>query len=102
MTYPNPQAEIVFDPVYVDRVAVEIVKVIGEAQRMIAAGNLGPDLIDLALHAKELHEILTEQLLQAPAAIVTRFSPTAVAIGQGIERLLAQVDGREPGSPMAH
>lgn len=94
---PEPQSDIVFDPVYVERVTAEIVRVIGEAQSMVAAGNIGPDLLDLARHAKELHDILTEQLIEAPDTILQKFGPIGAAIGRGIEGLLAQAEGRSPG-----
>jgi hypothetical protein len=101
---PEPPSEIVFDPVYVERVSSEIVKVIGEAQAMIATGKIGPDLPDLARHAQELHELLTEQLLEEPPAIVARLGPISAAMGEGTARLVAAAGGSPThlDPPVAH
>lgn len=88
----HPPSEIVFDPAYVERVTAEIVKVIGEAQAMIAAGKIGPDLVDVARHAQELHEILNEQLMESPPSIVAKFGPVSAAMGQGIAQLRAAAE----------
>ena len=97
----QPPPEIVFDPAYVDRVTAEIVTVIGEAQAMITAGNIGPDLITLAHHAKDLHEILAEQLLEAPPAIASKFGPISEEMGQGIARLVTAIEGGPIPPPRA-
>lgn len=99
----EPPSELVFDPAYVDRVSAEIVIVLGQAKKLVEAGDMGPGLLDLMRHARELHEILTEQLVEAPPAIVAKFGPLSAAMGEGIARLLAAADGSTaPDIPTAH
>lgn len=95
----HPPSEIVFDPAYAERVTGEIVKVIGEAQAMIAAGNIGPDLVNLARHAQELHELLAEQLLEAPPAVAAKFGPISEAMGEGIAQLVTATEGGPVAPP---
>jgi len=59
-----------YDQSYVATTANEIVKVIAEAEVMIEAGNVGHELRELIGHARDLHDIILEQLIVAePEAI---------------------------------
>jgi len=54
-----------YDQSYVATTANEIVKVIAEAEVMIEAGDIGHRLREIVGHARELHDIILEQLIVA-------------------------------------
>jgi len=54
-----------YDQSFVATTANEMVKVIAEAEVMIEAGNVGQELRELIGHARDLHDILLDQLIEA-------------------------------------
>lgn len=56
------------DPVYLANVSSAMIDALREAQAMAAAGELGAPLADLLRHARELHDILREELGSASRA----------------------------------
>ena len=53
------------DPVYLANVSSACLDALREAQEMVEAGELGPDLIELVRHARELHDIMVEELVNS-------------------------------------
>ncbi len=52
----------------VARVAAALVAAIAEAQALVAAGELGPPLVELLRHAREIYELMRETLVADPVA----------------------------------
>jgi hypothetical protein len=50
------------DPLYLANVSSACMDALREAQQMVEAGEVGPDLLDLVRHARELHDIMVEEL----------------------------------------
>lgn len=53
------------DPVYLANLSGAFVDALREAQVMAAAGEYGSPLADVLRHARELHEIMVEELASA-------------------------------------
>jgi len=53
------------DPVYLANVSGAFVDALREAQAMAAAGEFGAPLADVLRYARELHEIMVEELATA-------------------------------------
>ena len=51
-----------FDPEQATRISAAIVKAIAEAKVLVDAESLGPELHDVVQHARELHDLLREQV----------------------------------------
>ena len=50
------------DPVYLANVSSALLGALHEAQHMVEAGERGNTLAEVVRHARELHEIMTEEL----------------------------------------
>jgi hypothetical protein len=50
------------DPAYLANVSSALMGALHEAQDMVDAGERGPPLVDVVRHARELHEIMMEEL----------------------------------------
>jgi hypothetical protein len=76
-----------FDPEQATRVSAAIVKVIAEAKVLVDAESLGPELHDVVQHARELHDLLREQVEAAPPDVAERLRGICDAMGNHIGRL---------------
>ena len=54
-----------FDPEEGARISSALIKAIMEAKAMADAGDVGPALRDLVRHARDLYDLLLEQLIAA-------------------------------------
>jgi hypothetical protein len=76
-----------FDPDQAARISAAIVKAIAEAKVLVDAENVGPELHDVVQHARELHDLLREQVEAAPPGVVDRLRGACEAMGNNIGRL---------------
>ena len=53
------------DSAYLAHVSTAFTAALQEAQGMISAGQVGAPLVDVVRHARELHEIMVEELASA-------------------------------------
>jgi hypothetical protein len=53
------------DPAYLANVSSALMGALHEAQDMVDAGERGPPLVDVVRHARELHEIMMEEMVTA-------------------------------------
>lgn len=53
------------DPAYLANVSSAFMAALQEAQAMIAAGRTGEPLVEVVRHARELHEIMVEEIASA-------------------------------------
>ena len=79
-------ANEVVDPDEATRISAAIVKAITEAKAMVDAGDFGPALHDVVQHARELHDLLLEQVTAEPR-VVDRLGGLCDAIGENVRRL---------------
>jgi hypothetical protein len=80
------------DPVYVANVSSALLGALHEAQEILDAGEVGEPLADVVRHARELHEIMVEELA-SPRVIADRAGRSLTEMGErlrSLERLLAQ------------
>jgi len=80
------------DPVYVANVSSALLGALHEAQEMLDAGEVGEPLADVVRHARELHEIMVEELA-SPRVIADHAGRSLIEMGErlrSLERLLAQ------------
>ena len=80
------------DPVYVANVSSALLGALHEAQEMLDAGEVGEPLADVVRHARELHEIMVEELA-SPRVIADHAARSLTEMGERLrllERLLAQ------------
>ena len=80
------------DPVYVANVSSALLGALHEAQEMLDAGEVGEPLADVVRHARELHEIMVEELA-TPPVIADHAGRSLSEMGErlrSLERLLAQ------------
>lgn len=56
------------DPEYLAKVSSALVDAVGEAQKLVDARVKGQALLDVVRHARDLHEILVEELARGPGA----------------------------------
>lgn len=54
-----------FDPEEGARISAALIKAIAEAKAMADAGDIGPEIRDLVRHARDLYDLLREQLVLA-------------------------------------
>ena len=71
------------------RIAAELIKVIGEAQVLAAASEIGPAFREIVRHARELHDLLLSQLIAAEPALGERPLGMATAMGNKLFELEA-------------
>lgn len=90
-----------FDPDSAVRISAALVKAIAEAKAMVDVENFGPDLQDVVRHARELHDLLAEQVDVAEAGVRDRLRPVCDAMGHNVRRLEEVVSRPEmPPRPM--
>jgi hypothetical protein len=79
------------DPIYLANVSSACVDALKEAQEMAETGDLGPDLIDLVRHARELHDIMVEELGNASRVTGEYAGGLLLEFGEKISVLEQQV-----------
>lgn len=90
-----------FDPDEAARISAAIVKAIAEAKVLVDAENLGPELHDVVQHARELHDLLREQVDAASPEVADRLRGVCDAMGNNIGRLEDLLKG-EAQPPAVH
>ena len=90
MSDPEP-----FDPDAAAKISAAIVKAIAEAKTLADAGDSGAELREVVMHARELHDLLLEQMLAAEPENAEYLRGPSDAIGNNIGALEALV-GIEP------
>ena len=95
MDDPDP-----FDAGAVARISAAIVKAIAEAKTLVDAGESGPELREVVVHARELHDLLLEQMLAAEPANAEYLRGLCDAIGNNVGAL-EQLLGIQPRQPPA-
>jgi len=88
-----------FDPDYASHVAAACVAAIAEARGLIEAGNLSKDLRDVAQHARDMHDILLEQILAGEPDTVEYLRGLADSLGNNLEELELVVGSPSPPAP---
>ena len=71
------------------RIAAELIKVIGEAQVLATASEIDPAFRAVVRHARELHDLLLQQLIAAEPALGERPYGMATAMGNKLFELEA-------------
>ena len=90
-----------FDPDAAVRISAALVKAIAEAKAMVDVENFGPDLVDVVHHARELHDLLAEQVNVAEASARGRLCAICDAMGHNVRRLEELVSRPEmPPNPV--
>ena len=86
-----------FHPDQAVRISAALVKAIAEAKALVEANDFGPDFHEVIRHARELHDLLHEQVTAEPR-VVDRLSGLCDAIGENVRRLekLVEDDQRPP------
>ncbi len=75
------------DPVYLANVSGAFVEALREAQTMAASGEFGAPLADVLQHARELHEILIEELVSARRATGEYAGGLLIELGERLAAL---------------
>jgi hypothetical protein len=81
------------DPVYLANVSSALLGALHEAQGMVDAGERGEPLADVMRHARELHEIMTEEMGSASRAIGVHAARALTEMGErlrSLEQVIAQ------------
>ena len=90
-----------FDPDARVQISAALVKAIAEAKAMVDVENFGPDLLDVVRHARELHDLLAEQVNAAEPGVIDRLRAVCEAMGHNVRRLEEVVSRPEmPPRPM--
>jgi len=76
-----------FDPDAAVRISAALVKAIAEAKATVDAENFGPELRDVVGHARELHDLLREQVNAAEPGVIDRLRTVCDAMGSNVRRL---------------
>ena len=80
------------DPAYLANVSSALMGALHEAQDMVDSGERGPPLADVVRHARELHEIMTEELDTARRIVGDHAARALVETGErlrSLERVIA-------------
>jgi hypothetical protein len=75
------------DPAYLANVSSALMGALHEAQDMVDAGVRGPPLVDVVRHARELHEIMTEELDNARRLVGEQAARALVETGERLRSL---------------
>jgi hypothetical protein len=78
-----------FDPEAGARISAALVKAIAEAQALASDGDMGSDFRDIVQHARELYDLLLEQLIAAEPTLGERAQGMATAMGNKLFELEA-------------
>ena len=81
-----------FDPEVGARISTALVKAITEAKVMADAGDVGPDLRDLIRHARDLYNLLLEQVIAAEPNAAEDVREMCAAMGNRLGQLGALLD----------
>ena len=84
------------DPLYLANVSSACMDALREAQEMVKAGDIGPDFLDLVRHARELHDIMAEELASSSRVMGEYAGGVLLDFGDKIRALERQLDAR-PG-----
>jgi hypothetical protein len=76
-----------FDPDAAVQISAALVKAIAEAKVLVDAENFGPQLHDVIQHARELHDLLTEQIDVAEPGVRDRLRAVSDAMRNNVGRL---------------
>jgi hypothetical protein len=85
-----------FDPDAAARISAAIVKAIAEARVLVDAESLGHELYDVVQHAREMHDLLREEVAAAPPDVADRLRGICDAMGNNISRLEELLTGEPP------
>lgn len=75
------------DPVYVTDVSNAIKGAVREAQGLMQEGELGAPLRDVVRHARELHDVLVEELATGPRRVGEHADDALVEMGERLRTL---------------
>ena len=75
------------DPVYLANVSSAFLGALNEAQEMAEASEFGEPLTELVRHARELHEILLEELRNAMRDAGEYAGGVILELGERLDRL---------------
>ena len=90
-----------FDPEEGVRISSALIKAITKAKATADSGDVGPELRDLVRHARDLYEILLEQLIAAGPDVSEEIRGMCDAMGNRLDQLDALLDdGSSP--PTVH
>ena len=79
------------DPVYLANVSSALLGALHEAQDMVDAGERGPSLAEIVRHARELHDIMIEELGAASRSLGEHAARALSEMGErlyALERML--------------
>ena len=80
------------DPVYIANVSSALLGALHEAQDMVDAGERGEPLADVIRHARELHEIMVEELGRKTRSLGDHAARALTDMGErlrSLERMIA-------------
>jgi hypothetical protein len=83
-----------FDPEDGVRISKALIKAIGEAQVLAGAGDVGPQFRDTVQHARELYDLLLEQLVIAESHAIPYLKGMSEAMGNRLFELEGLSEGR--------
>jgi hypothetical protein len=90
-----------FDPEDGARISAALVRALAEMMAMAEAGDVGgPAFRDLLQHARELHDLLLEQVLAAEPDAADYLRGLCDAMGNKIGDLESITDGTENSPPL--
>ena len=75
------------DPLYLANVSSALLGALHEAQHMVEAGERGEPLADVVRHARELHEILAEEVAAAGRSIGKHAARALTEMGERLRSL---------------
>jgi hypothetical protein len=75
------------DPVYLANVSSALLGALHEAQGMVDAGERGEPLAEVVRHARELHEIMTEEMGNASRAVGKHAARAFTEMGERLRSL---------------
>ena len=85
------------DPAYLANVSVALLRALGEAQDLVAAGERGWALADVVRHARELHDIMAESVAGGPRPLTAHAARAFREMGERLRALERQVVTPERG-----
>jgi hypothetical protein len=84
---------VTHDPIYLANVSSALMGALHEAQHMVASGERGEPLADVVKHARELHEIMIEEVGDVRRAIGDHAARALLETGErlrSLERMVAK------------
>jgi len=89
-----------FDPEDGVRICAALIKAIGEAQVLAAAGDIGPEFRDIVQHVRELYDLLLAQLVSAQPHTTAYVQGMSEATGKRLFELEAMSEERPNSSEL--